>query len=79
MNFGEAIERMVEDGRRCARKGWNGKGLWVRYVDLHKESSVSLDVDVWLPFLAMKTFEDRMVPWLASQADMLSEDWEIVT
>lgn len=31
-----------------------------------------------LPFIAMKTATNELVPWLASQTDMLSEDWEIV-
>ena len=31
-----------------------------------------------LPFIAIKTVNVEVVPWLASQTDMLSEDWEIL-
>jgi len=48
-NFGEAIEALKQ-GKKVARKGWNGKG---------------------------KNEFDR-VPWLASQTDILAEDWMVV-
>lgn len=71
MNFGEAIAALKR-GRKVARKGWNGKGMWLnlQVPDAHSKMS--------LPYIYMKTADDHLVPWLASQTDMLSEDWQIV-
>lgn len=79
MSFGEAIE-LARHGARVARKGWNGKGMWVRYVDLYNDREFKLReepgaVGTWLPFLAMKTVDNGLVPWLASQTDILAHDW----
>lgn len=68
MNFGQAIEAL-KNGRRVARAGWNGKGMWLelQVPDMHSKMS--------LPYIFMKTADDHQVPWLASQTDMLAEDW----
>lgn len=81
MNFGQAIEAL-KSGQRVARAGWNGKGMWVRRVDLYTDSEFRVReidpcVGTWLPFLAMKTVDGGIVPWLASQTDMLAEDWAV--
>lgn len=78
MNFGEALEYMKKDDwNKVARKGWNGKGMW-----LHKctppSSPFSRNEYESLPYIEMKTADNKFVPWLASQTDMLAEDWEIV-
>lgn len=84
LTFGDAIERL-KAGRRMARAGWNGKGMWLRRVDLYADSEFrvrELDpcVGTWIPFIVMKTVDNTLVPWLASQTDVLAEDWEeIVT
>ena len=83
MNFGQAIESMTV-GCRVARSGWNGKGMWIRWIDLytdrvHRVNELEPCDDTWMPFLLMKTVDNKLVPWLASQTDMLAEDWEIVT
>lgn len=74
MSFGQAIEAM-KHGALVARAGWNGRGMWVR-------SATDDELDrlgaVWLPFLVMKTAGDQLVPWLASQTDMLATDWSVV-
>ena len=86
LNFGQAIEALKE-GKDVARKGWNGKGMYLFLIgiDIHipgiggwtftngRNDNVQL-----LPFIAMKTADDKVVPWLASQTDMLSEDWTII-
>ncbi|AMQ08548.1 hypothetical protein AZE41_12790 [Sporosarcina psychrophila] len=82
MNFGAALT-FLKEGLRVARKGWNGKGMWLWQVDSWGGNikSASPDPFVYLeasPFIAMKTTDDKLVPWLASQTDILAVDWEVV-
>ena len=84
MNFGLAIEAMKK-GERVARKGWNGKDM---YVFLAYEADFVTDADISAfdqlevevsDMLIMKTAQNTFQPgWLASQADMLADDWYIV-
>lgn len=84
MNFGLAIEAM-KNGCRVARKGWNGKDMYVFLAyepDFVTDADISafdqLEVEVG-DMLVMKTAQDTFQPgWLASQADMLADDWYIV-
>ena len=70
MDFGEAL-RALKDGKRVARKGWNGKGMW---LFLGTPGTFSI-----VPSICMKTAQNTIVVgWLASQDDMLMQDWEIV-
>ena len=71
MNFGDAIVALKE-GKRVSRAGWNGKGMWLglQVPDTHSKMT--------LPYIYMKTAQDDLVPWLASQTDMLAEDWGLV-
>ena len=71
MDFGQAIEKLKE-GKKVARKGWNGKGMWIRIQVPTEKSKMTL------PYIYMKTADDNLVPWLASQTDILAEDWKIV-
>lgn len=71
MTFGQAIEAMRE-GNNVARKGWNGKDMWIAIQFPESYSKMTL------PYIYMKTADQNLVPWLASQTDMLSFDWEIV-
>ena len=70
-DFGRAIE-LLKAGERVGRKGWNGKGMWLelQVPDAHSKMT--------LPYIYMKTADKHLVPWLASQTDVLSEDWMIV-
>ena len=76
--FGQAIE-LLKSGYKLARKGWNGKGMFLFMVsggawdfecDIHGVDGLHT-----LPFICMKTADDKLVPWLASQSDILAEDW----
>lgn len=85
MNFGMALEA-VKHGKRVARAGWNGKGMFIFLVPGSRfivnrppllgiypegtEINYHAHVD-------MKTADGQVVPWLCSQTDMLAEDWEI--
>ena len=71
MNFGDAIAALKQ-GKYVARSGWNGKNMWLglQVPDAHSKMS--------LPYIYMCTAQGDLVPWLASQTDMLSEDWEVL-
>lgn len=71
MTFGDAIY-MMKHGKKVQRKGWNGKGMWLAIQNPDEHSKMTS------PYIYMKTADDKLVPWLASQTDMLAEDWEIV-
>ena len=78
-DFGTALA-FLRRGIRVHRAGWNGRGMWLRYVDLYNDREFSLREDssargTWLPFIAMKTADNGLVPWLASQTDILATDW----
>lgn len=92
MDFSKALDE-VKCGNRVARSGWNGKDMWIAYSPgcealkaenfwsyqgkkYAEEQGGSVEV---LPLLIMKTADGKiLMGWLASQADMLAEDWEIV-
>jgi acyl CoA:acetate/3-ketoacid CoA transferase alpha subunit len=77
MNFADAVNSL-HDGKTVARKGWNGKGMWLVKAD---RGTFEIDGKVGgnlIPFIVMKTADNKFVPWLASQSDVLSNDWEIV-
>ena len=67
-DFGWAIEQL-KAGEKVSRDGWNGKGMWLELQVPDEHSKMSL------PYIYMKTVDDKLVPWLASQTDMLAEDW----
>lgn len=79
MNFGDALKALKE-GKRVSRGGWNGKGMWLKLVSAESYDvghKTILDLKP-LPWIGMKTADDCFVPWLASQTDVLAEDWGIV-
>lgn len=78
--FGEAISRLKR-GQKVARKGWNGKGIYIEMQRPDEHSKMTL------PYIYIVTnglVSDNpdaprgVVPWLASQTDMLATDWEVV-
>ena len=71
MNFGQAIETL-KTGSKVTRDGWNGKDM---YLELQIPDSGS---KMTLPYIYMKTVQGDLVPWLASQTDILADDWSIV-
>lgn len=85
MNFGNALE-LLKQGFKVARIGWNGKGMFLYYVpaaayppstEIAKKAFSGEDVP-YGAYIAMKTAQGNVVPWLASQTDMLSDDWCVV-
>jgi len=74
LSFSEALDA-IKKGHKLRRTGWNGKGLWleIQRPDAHSKMT--------LPYIFMSYPADAqntpgaLVPWLASQTDLLAEDW----
>ena len=62
----------LKSGYKLAREGWNGKGMYVCLQEPDGNSKMSL------PYIYMKTACGNLVPWLASQTDLLANDWRMV-
>lgn len=85
MSFGLAIEALKR-GYRVTRVGWNGKGMFLYYVtagEYPPKSQAAIDYFhgnnvPYRDYIAMKTVDEQVVPWVASQTDILAEDWQIV-
>lgn len=83
MNFGQAIEE-AKRGKKIARKGWNGKGQYVELatnVSYKSPNGTVTNVnhkDMGNKALAFVGTSGVQLGWLASQADMLSEDWQTI-
>lgn len=75
LTFGDAL-RALKKGMKVARSGWNGKGMWVCLQSV--DDQTGYPGKMTLPYIYMKTVQDDLVPWLASQTDILAEDWSIV-
>jgi len=83
MNFGEAIKALKE-GKKVARSGWNGKNQYVElatnisYKNADGEIINCEHEAIGNKALAFVGTSGIQMGWLASQADMLAEDWEVV-
>ena len=77
LNFGDALF-LLKQGQKVARLGWNGVGLWLELQVPDVNSKMTLPyIFISYPENA-KTTPGARVPWLASQTDVLAEDWVIV-
>ncbi|HHL7968821.1 TPA: DUF2829 domain-containing protein [Escherichia coli] len=84
LSFGLAIEAL-KLGNKVARAGWNGKGMYLALIagntvrqaiaDHYGHAGETFPV---MDAIYMKTADDKLVPWLASQTDVLAEDWQII-
>lgn len=75
--FSEAI-KYLKRGLKVCRQGWNGKGMYLAHVNSYQykvDGEVHKDSLFLSPWIGMKTADGKFVPWLASQTDMLAEDW----
>lgn len=86
MSFGRALDVLKAGGRVC-REGWNGKGMFLFLVPgstftVNREPLLSIMGEgtqvQYHAHIDMKTAQGYVVPWLASQADLLSDDWCVV-
>jgi hypothetical protein len=71
MNFGEALEQL-RDGWHVARESWNGKGQWLALQVPDENSKMRR------PYIFISPIDGELVPWVASQSDILANDWEVV-
>lgn len=71
MDFGEVLAAL-KAGQACARRGWHGEDMCIALMQPKVGSGVTL------PFILFCTPEGDVVPWVASQTDLLAEDWEVV-
>ena len=92
MNFGQALEAL-KDGKKVRRLGWNGKGMFIALMSgidiphgmINGRTKAHLDGVLEdgeplrsQPYIAMWTAQRTWLPgWLASQSDMLADDWEL--
>lgn len=86
MSFSDALLRL-KFGNLLSREGWNGKKMFIFLVDgstfkvnrapLDKIFEEGTEIN-YLPHIDMRTADGSIVPWLASQSDILSNDWSIV-
>lgn len=88
LDFGDALAA-AKDGERVARRGWNGKGMYVVFqkgypdgiaINANTAEATGLPqgtICFFRPYLMMKTVDNEFVPWVASQTDILAEDWYV--
>lgn len=83
MNFGEAIIA-VKEGKKIQREGWNGKSQYVELATCisYKNANgeiVNVEHDaIGNNALAFVGTSGVQLGWLASQADMLANDWKVI-
>ncbi len=89
VRFGEAL-RLLRQGKRMARRGWNGKGLSVVYqkgypqgIPCNKQTAEAWgmnegDLFKCEPYLQISTVDGSHAMWVPSIRDCLAEDWEVV-
>jgi len=62
---------MAKRGSKIYRTGWNGYGQWVELQTPDENSKMKR------PYLYMSPVDGELVPWVASQTDLLGDDWQI--
>ena len=83
MNFGEALEA-IKNGKKAKRKGWNGKEQYIELAQNISYQNTGGEVvncnheNIGNKAIAFVGTSGVQMGWLASQADMLAEDWEVV-
>lgn len=87
-SIGWAI-RQMRQGKRVARSGWNGKGMYLALqrgypegipINQNTADATGLPAGTvcrFLPYVMMRTAQGDFVPWLCSQTDLLANDWEV--
>jgi hypothetical protein len=90
VDFSQALAA-VKSGSRIARTGWNGPGQFVVHqagypdgiaINANTARATGIPqgtVQKFAPYLMMRNAQGVFVPWLASQGDLLADDWELVT
>ncbi len=71
LNFSTALN-WLKHGKAVQRTGWNGKDMWLALQTPDEHSKMRR------PYIYMKPVDGDLVPWVASQSDLLADDWQIV-
>lgn len=71
MTIGNAIFQ-IREGYKVSRRGWNGPGQFLELQVPDEHSKMTL------PYIFINTVKGDRVPWLASQTDILADDWYVV-
>lgn len=83
MNFGQALDA-IQKGHKAAREGWNGKNQYIEIasnISYINSDGYTVNADhsaIGNKAIAFVGTSGVQLGWLASQADMLAEDWKIV-
>ncbi len=83
MSFGKAIE-LLKEGKKLQREGWNGKGQYIElatnisYINSNKEEINVNHESIGNKAIAFIGTSGVQLGWLASQSDMLADDWKVV-
>lgn len=88
VDFGVAVQA-VKQGKKIARKGWNGSGMFVYYVPaakypIQRNNLGTLggmfpeDLAPYREYLALKTAQNDIATWTPSCSDALAEDWYVL-
>jgi hypothetical protein len=86
MNF-ETVLSYVKSGMRVCRRGWNGKGMFIFLVPgstfkVNRPPLLGIYPEgteiKYHAHIDMRTADGQIVPWLASQTDILADDWEVL-
>lgn len=70
-DFGQAIHELRR-GFKVARRGWNGRGMWVALQKPDEHSKMTL------PYIYMSTVSGELVPWTPSGTDIFGRDWSVI-
>lgn len=85
-NFGWALQQ-IRRGLRAYRDGWNGIGMFVFLVQgstfkVNRPPLLGIYPEGteinYHPHIDMRTVSGTIVPWVASQSDMLATDWQVL-
>lgn len=82
-DFGKAIQ-YLKQGQKVQREGWNGKNQYIElatnisYMNANNEEINAEHEAIGNKAIAFVGTSGIQLGWLASQADMLAEDWKIV-
>lgn len=84
MHFEDALY-MLKGGQKIARDGWNGKGMFIYLVPADEyPARTKVAAQTFGPmvpyraYIALKTVNNEVVPWVASQSDILADDWRVI-
>lgn len=71
MDFSESLQCLKKRYKMC-RNGWNGKDMWIGIYFPEVMGGTMTK-----PYIYIKTAKGDRIPWLASQEDLLAEDWKV--